>query len=133
MPNNRVLGLILVLAGCGGAYSTDPPPPPPPVPPPGDGNPTPSASVAMTSTDDGYGGGVNAFSPTGVTIARLGMVTWTNNTGVAHNVTFGLVTGAPTNVPNLTTGSVSRSFTAAGTFAYQCTNHPGMTGQVVVQ
>lgn len=87
----------------------------------------------MTSSDDGYGSSVNAFVPGVVTIGRLGMVTWTNNTGVAHNVTFAPATGSPTNVPDLATGSVSRSFTTVGTFGYQCTNHPGMSGQVVVQ
>ena len=87
----------------------------------------------MSTSDDGYGSSANTFNPTGVTIARTGSVTWTNNSGVVHNVTFGPATGVPANVPNLASGSVSRSFTAAGTFTYQCSNHPGMTGQVVVQ
>lgn len=134
MPNHRALWLVLVLAGCGGAYSTDPPaPPPPPPPPPGDGTPSATANVSMTKTGDGYGGDVNAFAPAAVTITRSGTVTWTNNTGLVHNVTFGTATGAPTNIPDLAAGSASRSFATAGTFAYQCTNHPGMAGQVVVQ
>lgn len=132
MSNTRALWLVLVLAGCGGGSSTSTPPPPPPVPPPG-GNPSGTANVAMTSTDDGYGSSVNSFSPSSVAITRSGMVTWTNNTGVVHNVTFTPAAGSPANVPNLVAGSVSRSFTAAGTFGYQCTNHPGMSGQVVVQ
>jgi plastocyanin len=52
---------------------------------------------------------------------------------VAHNVTFGTATGAPANVTNMAMGSVSRSFSSAGTFSYQCTNHQGMGGQVIVQ
>jgi plastocyanin len=132
MRGNHALWLIVALAGCGGAYSTDPPAPPPP-PPPGDGTPSAMANVAMTKTGDGYGGDVNAFNPSAVTITRSGTVTWTNNSGLVHNVTFGVATGAPANVPDLASGSASRTFTTAGTFAYQCTNHPGMTGSVVVQ
>jgi plastocyanin len=123
--------LSLVLVGCGG-YSADPSTPPPP-PPPGGGNPTLAASVAMTSGGDPYGSSGNTFSPASVTILQTGTVTWNNNTGVLHNVTFGSVAGAPANVTNMSTGNVSRSFGTAGTFNYQCTNHPGMTGQVVVQ
>ena len=132
MPNHRTLWLLLVLAGCGGASSTDPPLAPPPAPPPGGGTPT-TANVAMTKTGDGYGSDVHAFNPSGVTIVRSGTVTWTNNTGLVHNVTFGPATGAPANIPDLGEGSVGRSFTAVGTFGYQCTNHSGMTGQVVVR
>ena len=132
MPNHRAMWLIVVLGGCGGAYSTDPPAPPPP-PPPGNGTPTATANVAMTKTGDGYGGDVNAFNPSAVTITRSGTVTWTNNTGLIHNVTFGIATGAPANVGDLASGSAARTFATAGTFPYQCTNHPGMTGSVVVQ
>jgi plastocyanin len=87
----------------------------------------------MTSSDDGYGTATNAFNPATVTIIRNGTVTWSNNSGVAHNVTFGTATGAPANVTNMAMGSVSRSFSSAGTFSYQCTNHQGMGGQVIVQ
>lgn len=136
MSNTRALSLslLLALAGCGGGggYSTSPPPPPPP-PPPGGGGPSATANVAMNSSDDGYGSAVNSFIPAVVAITRLGTVTWSNETGIAHNVTFAPAGGAPASIPSYTAGSVSRSFTTAGTFAYQCTNHPGMSGQVVVQ
>jgi plastocyanin len=75
----------------------------------------------------------NTFSPSAVTIAATEAVTWTNGTGIAHNVTFGQVAGAPANVPDFTAGSVSRPFPTAGTYPYQCTIHAGMTGQVVVE
>lgn len=138
MSNVRTLWLVLVLAGCGGGYSTNPPPPPPapapaPPPPPGGGNPAPTAAVAMNSTDDGYGSAVNSFIPGAVTVTRSGTVTWNNNTGILHNVTFGPATGAPANISSFASGSTSRSFGTAGTFNYQCTNHAGMSGQVVVQ
>jgi plastocyanin len=140
MSNARALRifLLLALAGCGGGYSTNPPPPPPPAPPPppppGPGNPGPTADVAMNSSDDGYGGNaVNAFVPGSVTITRTGTVTWSNPTGLLHNVTFAAATGAPASIPSFGAGSNTRTFNTAGTFAYQCTNHGGMSGQVVVQ
>ena len=132
MPRLDPLWLVLALAACGGAGSTTTSPPPPP-PPPGSGNPPASASVAMTTSDDVYGSSVSAFNPSGVTIARSGTVTWTNNSGVQHNVTFDPKSGVPSNVPNMTQGSASRSFTVAGTFPYRCTNHTGMSGQITVQ
>ena len=94
-----------------------------------------TASVTTTQTDDGYGSAVFAFSPAGVTIARNGTVTWTNESStVVHNVTFSTA-GAPANINNFTSasGSVSRQFTTAGTYSYQCTNHAGMTGMVKVE
>jgi len=75
----------------------------------------------------------NTFNPATVSITAAGMVTWTNNAGIDHNVTFNQATGAPANVANFSTGSASRSFPTAGTFAYQCTLHAGMNGTVVVQ
>ena len=91
-----------------------------------------TANVSMTKTGDGYGTDVHAFSPQSVTVMRSGTVTWTNNTGLVHNVTFGQAAGAPPNVPDLNSGSVARTFGTAGTFAYQCTIH-AMTGTVLVQ
>jgi plastocyanin len=75
----------------------------------------------------------NSFNPATVTITVAGMVTWTNNAGIDHNVTFNQATGVPANIPNFSTGSASRSFASAGAFAYQCTLHAGMNGTVVVQ
>src|SRR5688572_33039915 len=86
MSSTRGLWLILALAGCGGGSSTGPPAPPPPPPPPGGGNPAATANVAMTSSDDGYGTATNTFNPSTVTIIRNGTVTWSNNSGVVHNV-----------------------------------------------
>ena len=73
----------------------------------------------------------NQFQPSQVTIARGGTVTWTF--AALHNVTFQSGNGVPANIPNTSSGSVSRTFTTAGTFNYTCTIHPGMNGSVVVQ
>ena len=89
MSSFRALWLTLALVAC--SDSTDP----------GNGN-----AVAMTSS--------NTFSPSSVTIDATEAVTWSNGSGTAHNVTFGQVTGAPSNVPDFTTGSASRTFPTAG-------------------
>ena len=84
--------------------------------------PGPTATVDATLS--------NTFTPATVVVTVGGTVTW--NFATLHNVTFDGA-GAPANVPNTGTGSVSRTFPAAGTYAYQCTLHPGMSGNVRVQ
>ena len=71
-----------------------------------------------------------SFDPDAVHIAANGSVTWTNNSGQTHNVTFAAA-GIPT-IPAHSSGSSSRTFTTAGNYAYQCTLHAGMTGTVIV-
>jgi len=76
----------------------------------------------------------NSFTPQLLTVPSGTTVTWEwqGTTVTAHNVTFAAGTGAPSNIPNRTSGSVTRDFNTAGTFNYQCTNHGGMTGSVTV-
>ncbi|MDH4347298.1 MAG: plastocyanin/azurin family copper-binding protein, partial [Gemmatimonadota bacterium] len=72
------------------------------------------------------------FSPSSVTIATGGTVTW-QFSGNTHNVTFTGAAPAGGNIPDQPAGSSqSRTFTASGNFAYVCTRHNGMTGTVVV-
>ncbi|HEU4640980.1 MAG TPA: plastocyanin/azurin family copper-binding protein [Gemmatimonadaceae bacterium] len=82
-----------------------------------------SNSAAVTATSG------LAFSPSAVDIAVGGTVTWTFQ--ITHNVTFETA-GAPSDIGNTSSGSVSRTFNQAGTFPYQCTIHPGMSGTVRV-
>jgi plastocyanin len=121
------LVLAFTLASCGGGGDT-------PTTPPGNngGNNPPSGGNPPTG-----GGGNNAsvnvvdnaFTPNSVTIPKGGTVTWTWTTGygTAHNVTF-----SDTDSGNKTEGSWPKTFPNSGTFGYQCTNHPGMTGTVIV-
>ena len=101
----------------------------------GAGTATATASVSATQSDDGYGTAVFSFSPASVSITRGGTVTWTNaSNSTLHNVTFS-GQGAPANISNFTasSGTVTRTFTTAGTYSYQCTNHAGMNGTVRVE
>lgn len=96
----------------------------------------PLASVAATpETCTGSGGtpvaiANLAFSPQSVTVAVGAVVTWANADSVTHTVTF----NEGPDCGNLAQGaSVSRTFGAAGTFAYHCAIHATMRGTVVVQ
>jgi plastocyanin len=98
------------------------------------------AALACGGGDDGPSGpqgntvvmGASTFVPTALTIARDESVTWSNTSGILHNVTF-TTAGAPANIPDHTAGNTVRTFATAGTFAYDCTNHAGMSGTVTVQ
>jgi len=83
-----------------------------------------SANVSTTSGD--------VFSPSSVTIARGGSVTWTFGVTV-HNVTFQGGAGVPANIPDRSGTTESRTFSTVGDFSYTCTLHAGMNGQVLVR
>ena len=77
----------------------------------------------------------NSFTPATLNNIPSGTtITWEwQGTTVAHNVTFAATAGVPADIPNTTSGSVQRTFNTAGTFTYQCTNHPStMNGSVTV-
>jgi plastocyanin len=84
-----------------------------------------SATVEASATAD-------RFSPSTVTIARGGTVTWTFGAR-RHNVTFRTTPGAPANVPSTENSQAARQFPSVGSFGYDCTLHPGMAGTVVVE
>lgn len=72
-----------------------------------------------------------AFQPANLQVKVGTTVTWTNQDTAPHTVTFrdSGITGSAL----LRKGqSFSYTFTTAGTFAYYCQVHPGMTAQVVV-
>lgn len=134
-PLARPLPLALLLAACGGGGGPAGPAAPqgPGSPnPPSQGPPAASATIAMTTTSDIYGESESRFVPASVTIARNGTVTFSNSSGVSHNVTFAGVAGAPADVESHAAGSTTRTFPQAGSFGFSCTNHPGMNGSVTV-
>ena len=112
--------VLFICSGCGSSYST----PTTPTTPSGGGNGTPVTIVggasALTTT---------AYSPSPVTIAVGGSVTWTNNDNTTHTST-----GSTWNSGSIAPGGkYTATFSTAGTYTYHCTIHPGMTGTVTVQ
>ena len=111
---------IALAAACGGGgsgYTSAPP----------GGNPGggggPTATNAVSVSD-------NQFAPSSIKVAPGTTVTWTSAQGSSpHNVTF---QGSASNAL-ASGGTYARAFPTAGTFTYQCTLHPGMTGTVTVQ
>ena len=98
-----------------------------------------SGSDSTTGPNNNGGGGSEVqagadaqFSPNTITVAVGGTVTWVFG-GLTHNVTFAQVAGVPGDIGSSVNTSISRTFNTAGTFTYQCTLHPGMTGTVKVQ
>jgi len=120
MRTPRIIAICAVVAlapACGS--STDPGSSNNPSPPPM------AAAVNATS--------LNTFTPANVAIGVGGTVTFTFG-DVPHNVFFD---NSPAGAPDPITGananmSMSRTFTTAGTFEYDCHIHPGMKGTVVV-
>jgi plastocyanin len=116
-----------------------------PIPTPGLAKATPSAQAAATpaaSAGQGQASGLGAavekvsatdalkFDPS-ATSAKVGdVIEWTNTGTVAHNVTFADPTLTSTTLNAGNTWEVK--ITVAGTYAYHCTFHPGMTGQLTV-
>jgi plastocyanin len=73
-----------------------------------------------------------SFSPFTTTITVGGSVVF-DFPNELHNVIFVNVNGAPQDIQATVNRRVTRTFGTRGTFPYDCTLHPGMSGQVVVQ
>lgn len=84
---------------------------------------TPAKQVAATSD--------LKFNPTSITVKTGEVIQWTNTGGVPHNVTFDQYQ-ALTSQTLQQNDTWQVKFTTAGTYAYHCTFHPGMDGQITV-
>lgn len=73
----------------------------------------------------------NSFSPFNVSVKVNGTVRF-EFPSAPHNVIFNSRPGVPTDIQVTSNVTVSRIFTVIGTFPYDCTIHPGMSGQVTV-
>lgn len=99
-----------------------------------------SSTTAAGAGDDGAAGGSKvtvsdfAFGPGTIEVTTGATVTWSNEDGVGHTVTSG-VPDSPdgTFEESLDAGGeVEVTFEEPGTYAYFCTIHTTMTGEVVV-
>jgi plastocyanin len=120
-----LFGLMISAAACGGssAYNATAP----------TNNNNPTGPVTPVATNSVTATTALSFSPQSIVVPVGTTVSWTFQ-AVGHNVTFNSVAGAPPSIlgSNANT-TLSATFTTAGTFPYQCTIHPGMTGTVTVQ
>src|SRR5215471_7367815 len=71
------------------------------------------------------------FEPAEITIAAGETVTWINNDGAPHGLEYS--DGAKGTDLLLPGASFSRQFDRPGTYDYNCSVHPYMTGRVVVR
>jgi plastocyanin len=85
-----------------------------------------SGSVGMAEQNDKY-----LFTPAKAFVNVGQSVTWTNGTDAPHTVTSdsGGELASGTIAAN---GTFSHTFATAGSFAYHCTIHTYMTGEIVV-
>jgi plastocyanin len=129
--------LALTLAACGGGAA--------PTGTPAAATGTPAAATATPATatatpaavicdSSGQGSAVTiadfSFDPAQATVATNGFVTFTNNDGTAHTVTFD--SGPNCGNVRASGGTETVQFTVAGSYAYHCNIHQEMTGTVEV-
>lgn len=73
------------------------------------------------------------FAPKSISIAKGTRVTFAfQDYDTAHNVTS-MGRRRFKAIGDRTSGSPSRTFTRSGTYRYECTLHPGMTGRITVR
>lgn len=91
-----------------------------------------SAGGNQDSTSNSISVRDNSFSPSATTVPVGTTVTWTWSGSNSHNVTFD--DGSGIKSPTQTSGTFTRNFAAAGTYAYHCTIHgQAMSGTVTVK
>ena len=73
----------------------------------------------------------NTFTPAQATI-RVGQSVLFDFPADIHNVIFQQRTGKPADIPATSGQAITRTFGTVGTFPFDCTLHPGMSGTVIV-
>lgn len=131
-----VIGLVLIVAACGGPSPTTSTSTPTAVPTIATSTAVPTTAPIATSTTAPTSGGNNvsiasfAFSPQSLTVTAGTKVTWTNKDSTTHTVT---ADGGAFNHMLSPGDTFSFTFTKAGTYQYHCSIHPTMTATIVVQ
>lgn len=89
----------------------------------GGSQPTATTSVTMSGLQ---------FKPSAIVVSPSASVTWTNQDNIAHNVTFNSM--SIVSIGDFSSGTRTTVMPSApGTYSYNCTIHPGMSGTVTVQ
>lgn len=92
---------------------------------------TPAAQTSATETVNIKG---MLFTPSQITVAKGGTVTWTNNDTVAHTVVADVSDANGPNSGNIEPGGTySFTFETTGSFQYHCSIHSSMHGTIVVK
>jgi len=74
------------------------------------------------------------FTPSQITVAKGGTVTWTNKDSIPHTVTDDLSNAGGPASGNIQPGKTySFTFDKTGSFQYHCSIHPSMRGTIVVK
>lgn len=96
----------------------------------GDDSPSAPTGGGSSTVTVGTPSGGLTFSPTNITVAPNGTVTWNwNSGGVIHDVTF----PDGTHSGPMSSGTFQKTFPTAGTFNYICSIHgSAMSGTVTV-
>ena len=93
------------------------------------------AQIAHAATTEKAGAKVSianfTFTPAEITIAPGESVTWTNDDGAPHGLEY--QDGAAGTDLLLPGANFSRRFDRPGTYDYNCSIHPYMTGRVIVR
>jgi len=106
-----VFACLIILAGCN-LYSSTPA-----------ASTTPVQGNAVTISNF-------TFTPNVLEVTAGTKVTWTNNDSMGHTVVSANLFQSPTLNQG---GEFSFTFTTPGTYNYNCSIHPSMTGKVIVK
>lgn len=87
-----------------------------------------SSPQTLSITINGF-----AFSPKSLEISAGSTVTWTNMDSFAHTVTSDSGTELASGQLAAGSGTYSHTFSTPGTYTYHCSNHPTMTGTIIVK
>jgi plastocyanin len=119
------LAAFVLACGGGGSAPTGPSTPGTPGTPGTPSTPSPTITTSVNLQN-------STFSPPDIQVSPGATVTFTNNDGINHTVTFDNT--SITSIDSYTTGAKTVTMpTATGTYAFHCQFHGNMRGTVLVK